>query len=238
MAKLSVNVDHVATLREARKACEPDPVAAAIAAELAGADGITVHLRGDRRHIKDRDLRILREVIKTSLTLEMAATDELVEKAIEIKPNLATLVPEKPEEITTEGGLNLEENIEALSHPLSKLQVNGILVSLFINPDLESVKLAAKLRADYVEINTDKYANAKNLSEEIKELENIEKVVGLANKLNLGINAGHGLNYRNVSNLVLLEHIEEFSIGHSIIARAVLVGMEKAVQEMLRLVKK
>ena len=238
MAKLSINVDHVATLRQARKAQEPDPVAAAIAAEMAGADGITIHLRGDRRHIQDRDLKILREVVKTALNLEMAATEEMVDKAKEIKPDMVTLVPEKEGELTTEGGLDVEGNFDQLNLVIPKLQLGGMLVSLFINPDEESIKTSAKLRTDYVEINTDGYACAKNITEQIAQLERIEKMVNLAHRLNVGVNAGHGLNYKNISNLVQIEHIHEFSIGHSIVARAVLVGFEKAVKEMLELVKR
>jgi pyridoxine 5-phosphate synthase len=238
MAKLSINVDHVATLREARKAQEPDPVAAAVAAEMAGADGITIHLRGDRRHIQDRDLKILREVVKTSLNLEMAATEEMIDKASDIKPDMVTLVPEKEGEITTEGGLDVEANFDHLNAVVPKLQLDGMLVSLFINPDEESIRTSAKLRTDYVEINTDSYACAKNITEQITQLERIEKMVNLAHRLNLGINAGHGLNYKNISNLVVIEHIHEFSIGHAIVARAVLVGFEKAVKEMLDLIKR
>jgi pyridoxine 5-phosphate synthase len=237
MPKLSINIDHVATLREARKSSEPDPIAAAIASELAGADGITLHLRGDRRHIKDRDLKILREVVKTSLNLEMAATQEMLEKAMEIKPDMATLVPEREGEITTEGGLNVVDNYEKLSQIIPKLQINGMLVSLFVNPEIESIKSAAKLKTDFVEINTAKYSEAKNLGEKIEELEKIEKMVELAYRLSLGINAGHGLNYKNVVDIAKIKHIDEFSIGHSIVARAVIVGFERAVREMLELVK-
>jgi len=238
MAKLSINVDHVATLRQARKAQEPDPVAAAIAAEVAGADGITIHLRGDRRHIQDRDLKILREVVKTSLNLEMAATEEMVDIALKIKPDMVTLVPEKEGELTTEGGLDVEANFDQLNQAIAKLQQGGMLVSLFINPDEESIKTSAKLKTDYVEINTDSYACAKSATEQVAQLERFEKMVNSAHRLNLGVNAGHGLNYKNISNLVLIEHIHEFSIGHAIVARAVLVGFEKAVKEMLDLVKR
>jgi len=238
MAKLSINVDHVATLRQARKAQEPDPVAAAIAAEMAGADGITIHLRGDRRHIQDRDLKILREMVKTALNLEMAATEEMIAKAFEIKPDMVTLVPEKEGEITTEGGLDVQANFDHLKVVIPKLQLEGMLVSLFINPDEESIKTSAKLKSDYVEINTDSYACAKNISEQSTQLERFEKMVNLAHRLNVGVNAGHGLNYKNISNLVVIEHIHEFSIGHAIVARAVLVGFEKAVKEMLDLVKR
>jgi len=237
MPKLSINIDHVATLREARKSLEPDPIAAAIAAELAGADGITIHLRGDRRHIKDRDLKILREVVKTSLNLEMAATQEMLEKALEIKPDMVTLVPEREGEITTEGGLNVADSYDRLSQVVPKLQVSDILVSLFVNPDIESIKSAAKLKTDFVEINTTKYSESKNLGEKIEELEKIERMVELAYRLSLGINAGHGLNYKNVVEIARIKHIDEFSIGHSIVARAVIVGFERAVKEMLKLVK-
>lgn len=238
MAKLSINVDHVATLREARKASEPDPVAAAIATELAGADGITIHLRGDRRHIQDRDLKLLREVVKTSLNLEMAATQEMLEKALEIKPDMVTLVPEREGELTTEGGLDIEGNFEKLNQAIEKLQLNGILVSLFVNPDEESIKTSAKLRTDYVEINTDSYASARSLADQIAQLERLEKMTTTARRLNLGVNMGHGLNYRNIVNLVQIQHIHEFSVGHSIVARAILVGFENAVREMLDLVRR
>lgn len=238
MPKLSINVDHVATLRQARKASEPDPVAVAIAAEIAGADGITIHLRGDRRHIQDRDLKILREVVKTALNLEMAATGEMLEKALQIKPEMVTLVPEKEGEITTEGGLDVETNFEQLNQAIAKLQLNGIVVSLFVNPDEESIKASAKVRTDYVEINTDSYASVKNVAEQINQLERLERMANLAHRLNLGINMGHGLNYRNILNLAQIQHIHEFSIGHAIVARAILVGFEKAVREMLDLVKR
>jgi len=238
MVKLSINVDHVATLRQARKAEEPDPVSAAIAAEMAGADGITIHLRGDRRHIQDRDLRILREVVKTALNLEMAATEEMLDMALQIKPDMATLVPEKEGEITTEGGLDVEKHFDQLNQVIGKLQLNGMVVSLFVNPDEESIKASAKLRTDYVEINTDSYASAKNVTDQIVQLERLEKMATLAHRLNLGINMGHGLDYRNITNLVQIPHIHEFSIGHAIVARAVLVGFEKAVKEMLELVRR
>lgn len=237
MAKLSINVDHVATVREARKADEPDPVAAAMAAEMVGADGITIHLRGDRRHIQDRDLNILRQVVKTALNLEMAATDEMMDIALQVKPDTVTLVPEREGELTTEGGLDVEGNFDRLNQAVSKIQLSGILVSLFINPDEESVKASARLRSDYVELNTDSYASVKNLAEQIAQLERLEKMAGLAHKLNLGVNMGHGLNYRNVSNLVQIPHIHEFSIGHAVVARAVMVGFEAAVKEMLDLAR-
>jgi len=238
MAKLSINVDHVATLRQARMASEPDPVAAAVAADMAGADGITIHLRGDRRHIQDRDLKLLRQVVKSALNLEMAATDEMLEIALLVKPNMVTLVPEREGELTTEGGLDVESNYEQLNQATGKLQLNGILVSLFVNPDEESIKTSAKLRADYAEINTDSYACAANVADQIAQLERLEKMAALAHRLNLGINMGHGLDYRNVVNLVQIPHVHEFSIGHAVVARAVLVGFERAVREMLDLVRR
>ncbi len=238
MPKLSINVDHVATLRQARKADEPDPVAAAIASEMAGADGITIHLRSDRRHIQDRDLKMLRGVVKTALNLEMAASGEMLEIALKVKPDMVTLVPERDGEITTEGGLDVQGNFELLNQAIGKLQLAGMVVSLFVNPDEESIKTAAKLRADYVEINTDSYADAKSAAEQIVQLERLEKMASLAHRLNIGINMGHGLNYRNITNLSQIPHIHEFSIGHAIVARAVLVGFEKAVKEMLELVRR
>jgi pyridoxine 5-phosphate synthase len=238
MLKLSVNVDHVATLRETRKANLPDPVEAAILACLSGADGITAHLRGDRRHIKERDLGLLRQLVKTSLNLEMAATEEMIKIAIEIKPNLVTLVPERPQEVTTEGGLDVVKNFNQLKKAISKLKSGGLKISLFINPDEKSVKAAAKLKADFVELNTDKYAEAKGEEEKWSELENLRKMAELAHKNNLKVNAGHGLNYRNISGIVSIKQVEEVSIGHSIVARAVMVGFEKAVKEMLELIRK
>ena len=238
MLKLSVNVDHVATLREARKAELPDPVEAAILASLSGADGITVHLRGDRRHIKERDLRLLKEKVKNPLNLEMAATEEMIKIAIKTKPNLVTLVPERPQEITTQGGLDVVKNFNQLKKAIAQLKSGDLKISMFINPDEESVKTAAKLKADFVELNTDKYAEAKGREEKSSELKNLEKMGELAHRNNLKVNAGHGLNYKNISGIVSIKQIEEVSIGHSIVARAVMVGFKKAVEEMLNLIKK
>ena len=237
MARLSVNVDHVATLREARGGKLPDPVAAAILAEMAGADGITIHLRGDRRHIKDRDLYILRNVVHTHLNLEMAATPQVLEKALEVVPDMVTLVPERPGEKTTEGGLDLEANYDLITETIGELQAKEILVSLFINPDIDSVKSSAKLRSDYVELNTTAYTEAETASKESEELERLGQMAELAEKLGLGINAGHGLNYKNIQRLLEIEQIEEVSIGHALVARAVLVGFYGAVEEMLELVR-
>jgi pyridoxine 5-phosphate synthase len=237
MARLSVNVDHVATIREARGGKLPDPVAAAIIAEMAGADGITIHLRGDRRHIKDRDLYLLRNVVHTHLNLEMAATPQMMDKALEVVPDMVTLVPERAGEKTTEGGLNLETNYDLLSETIKELQGKEMLVSLFINPDIDSVKSSAKLRSDYVELNTTAYTEAESASKESDELERLRQMAELAEKLGLALNAGHGLNYKNISRLLEIEQIEEVSIGHALVARAVMVGFYQAVEEMVKLVR-
>ncbi|WAC07111.1 MAG: pyridoxine 5'-phosphate synthase [Thermodesulfobacteriota bacterium] len=237
MARLSVNIDHIATIREARKGNEPDPVAAAFLAELAGCDGIIVHLREDRRHIQERDVEILRKTIKTKLNMEMAATGEMVKIAGKINPDMCTLVPEKRQELTTEGGLDLLGNFAYLKATVSKLQKEKILVSLFIDPDPEQINAAKELKADFVEIHTGTYSNVKTKKEIERELKKIVESVTLASQLGLGINAGHGLNYRNIQPLLNLSEIDEFSIGHSIIARAVLVGFERAVKDMIDLVK-
>ncbi|MGB2696570.1 MAG: pyridoxine 5'-phosphate synthase [Candidatus Zixiibacteriota bacterium] len=237
MCKLSINVDHVATLRQARKAIYPDPVEAALLCELAGADGITIHLRGDRRHIQDRDLRFLRQEVKTSLNLEMAATDEMLKIAKEVKPDTVTLVPERPQELTTEGGLDLKANLDTLSKAIAELKNNGMKVSLFINPDEKSVEKSAELNADYIEINTDSYCESKDEDIHKTELEKVRKIAELAHKKGLGIHAGHGLNYKNAKDLMTIKEIEEVSIGHAIVARAVIVGMEKAVKEMIEIIK-
>ena len=237
MARLSVNIDHIATIREARKGNEPDPVTAASLAELAGCDGIIVHLREDRRHIQNRDVEILRKTIKTKLNLEMAATAEMVKIAVKVKPDMCTLVPEKRQELTTEGGLDVLGNFTHLKATVSKLQKGKILVSLFIDPDPEQINAAKEMKADYVEIHTGIYSNAKTTKEIDRELKKIVESVSLASQLGLGINAGHGLNYHNIQPLVNLSEIDEFSIGHSIIARSVLVGFERAVKDMIDLIK-
>ena len=237
MAKLGVNIDHVATLRQARGGSEPDPVAAAAMAELAGADGITIHLREDRRHIQDRDLKILRETVQTRLNLEMAATEEMVTIALAVKPEMCTLVPEKRAELTTEGGLDVRIHQEALKPFVERLQAGGIIVSLFIDPDPDQIKAANKVGADYIEIHTGAYADALSWKEEAQELIKIENGVKLARKLDLGVNAGHGLNYANVKKVAAIGGIEEFNIGHSIMSRAVLVGLDRAVRDMSELVR-
>jgi len=236
VARLGVNIDHVATLREARKAKEPDPIAAAVLAELAGADGIVVHLREDRRHIQDRDLKVLRETIRTKLDLEMAATEEMARIALEIKPEMVTLVPERRQELTTEGGLNVVSYRDPLQKVIDLLREGGILVSLFIDPDPTQIKGAHKVSADLIEIHTGRYANSRG-KERQAELHQIMEAAKLASKLGMGVNAGHGLDYGNVTAVSQIPEIEELNIGHSIISRAVLVGMERAVREMKSLIR-
>lgn len=237
MAKLGVNIDHVATVRQARGGVEPDPVAAAAIAEFAGADGITVHLREDRRHIQDRDLTLLRKTIKTRLNLEMAATDEMVSIALQLKPDMCTLVPEKRLELTTEGGLDVRCNMEQIKSAVERLRGAGIPVSIFIDADPDQIKAADKVGADFIELHTGLFAEAADWKSEEKELIRIENGVKLAQKLGLGVNAGHGLNYSNIKRITSIKGIEEYNIGHSIISRAVIVGLEKAVRDMAELVR-
>ena len=237
MARLGVNIDHVATVRQARGGTEPDPVAAAALAELAGADGITIHLREDRRHIQDRDLRLLRQTVQSRLNLEMAATEEMIGIALAVKPDMVTLVPEKRQELTTEGGLDVRIHLEALRAAVAKLQDGGLAVSLFVDPDPDQIKAADKAGADYVEIHTGTFAEARSWQQERAELDKIENAVRLATKLGLGVNAGHGLNYANIKKMTTVKGIEEYNIGHAIISRAVLVGLERAVREMVELVR-
>lgn len=237
MAKLAVNVDHVATLREARKASYPDPVAAAIMAEQAGADGIVVHLREDRRHIQDRDVRVLREVVQTKLILEMAATPEMTGIALNIKPDLVTLVPEKRQELTTEGGLDLLIHKNHIEETVETLQSNGIPASIFIDPSPEQIKAARQANASIVEIHTGVFCDADTGGEKDEAFTNILEAVKLAKKLKLGVNAGHGLCYNTIEYFKNIKEIDEFSIGHSIVSKAVLCGMENAVRQMLALIK-
>ena len=237
MAGLAVNVDHVATLREARKGGYPDPVAAAILAELAGADGIVVHLREDKRHIQDRDLKILRNIVQTKLILEMAPNNEMIGIALDVQPDVVTLVPEKREELTTEGGLNLISNKDEIAETVSTLQDSGIPVSIFINPDPDQIKIAHQINASMVEIHTGIFCDAKTTKKREQAFSDIVDSVKFSRKLRLGINAGHGLCYNTIKIFKGLREIDEFSIGHSIVSRAVLVGMEKAVKEMLALIK-
>lgn len=236
MARLAVNVDHVATVRQARQVAEPDPVTAAALAELGGAHGIVVHLREDRRHIQDRDVAVLRETVKTKLNLEMAATREMVEIAQKIKPDMATIVPEKRQELTTEGGLDAALFEESLKEAVQALHGAGIAVSLFVNPDAKQVKAAHRLEVEYVELHTGMFADAHSFARRQEEYERLITAARLARKLGIGAHAGHGVDYRNIFWLRNISEIEEFSIGHAIIARAVLVGMERAVREMAQLV--
>lgn len=235
MANLGVNIDHVATLRQARGTVYPNPVDAAVLAQLGGADQITVHLREDRRHICDRDVRILREMLQIPLNLEMANAHEIVEIALSVKPDMITLVPEKREERTTEGGLAMKAHFETLKNGVNRLQDNGIPVSLFVEPSLEDMELSHKTGARMVELHTGKYAELSG-SAQAAELIRIQKACEYAHSLGLIVHAGHGLHYRNAKPIAAIPHMQDLNIGHSIIARAVLVGLERAVREMKNLV--
>jgi len=228
---LGVNIDHVATVRQARRTVEPDPVAAAVFAELAGADGITVHLREDRRHIQDRDVQLLRQTVQTHLNLEMAATEAMVTIALAIQPDYITLVPERREEVTTEGGLNVAQQKDRLEGVVQTLQGAGIPVSLFIDPDPSQVEASAAIQAEFIELHTGRYAEAKGTAQ-TAELQQLAQSLSQAKALGLRVNAGHGLTYQNVHPIAQLEGIEELNIGHSIISRSILVGLERAVREM------
>jgi pyridoxine 5-phosphate synthase len=235
--RLTVNIDHIATLREARGGVEPDPVTAAQICEMAGAEGIVCHLREDRRHINDRDLRLLRETVKTKLDLEMAATEEIIKIAIETLPELVTLVPEKRQELTTEGGLDIRGHKHYLRDVVKELQRHEIAVSLFVDPVRDQIEASHEIGADKIEIHTGEYANARNEREQRERLEVVHTVAELAAELGLGINAGHGLNYVNIKPIRKILQIEEVSIGHALISRAVFVGLERAVKEMLELLR-
>lgn len=237
MARLGVNVDHVATVRQARGTTEPDPVTAAALAELAGAEGITVHLREDRRHIQDRDVEILRLTVQGRLNLEMAATDEMVAIALRLRPDCVTLVPEKRQELTTEGGLDVIGQREHLQPRIAALKAVGIVVSLFVDPVRKQIEAANLVGADTIEIHTGSYCDAGNAEIRSAELEKIALGIRVGQQCGLGVNAGHGLNYRNIAPIVALGGIEEYNIGHSIISRALFVGMERAVREMVELVR-
>ncbi len=234
--KLGVNIDHVATLRQARKGIEPDPVHAAVLCEMAGADGITVHLRADRRHIQERDVELLKKTVATRLNIEMSAASEMVEVAAVVQPWQVTLVPEKPNEVTTEGGLDVVLNAALLRQVVSRLRGHNIRVSIFIDPSTENVRAVHKVGAQAVEINTNAYAVARSESERREALKAVEETVRLAGKLDLAVLAGHALNYRNVAPISRIDMIEELNIGHAIIARAVFVGLERAVAEMKALI--
>jgi pyridoxine 5-phosphate synthase len=235
--RLAVNIDHIATLREARKAREPEPVAAAIAAEMAGAQGITVHLRSDRRHIKDRDLELLRQTIATKLNVEMAVTSEMARVALQIRPDQVTLVPERPQELTTEGGLDVVLQAAAVKDFIRQMHEAGVRVSIFLDPDADQVRKAKAVGADAVEINTGRYADA-SADARPAELTRIAEAARVAARHDLEILAGHGLNYTNVIPIVTIAEIVELNIGHSIVARAALVGRDRAVRDMVALLWK
>ena len=234
--RLCLNVDHIATLRNARGETTPDPVSFALMAEQYGIDGIVVHLREDRRHIRERDVRLLRELITTKLDLEMAAVDEIIEIACDVQPELATLVPEKRQELTTEGGINVIDNIKNLRLAIERLHEAQIPVSLFIEPDINQIDAASQIKADIIEIHTGIYANADTEDEMFDELERVRVAAKHAKKLGLGVNAGHGLNYNNIKEFLAIGEIDEVSIGHAILARSMFVGIEKAIKEMRSLI--
>jgi pyridoxine 5-phosphate synthase len=232
MIRLGVNIDHVATVRQARRTYEPDPVAAAVLATLGGADGITIHLREDRRHIQDRDLLVLRQTVNTRLNLELSVADEIVTIAVQTKPDEATLVPEKRQELTTEGGLDVIANQTAVREAAKRLKDAGIQVSLFIDPDIEQVDMARAVGADAIEFHTGTYAEAKAADAVAAELAQLRTATAHATQRGLHVHMGHGLNYQNVPAVVRIPGVEELNIGHSIVSRAVLVGMERAVRDM------
>jgi len=232
MIRLGVNIDHVATVRQARRADEPDPVAAAVLAILGGADGITVHLREDRRHIQDRDVRVLRPVVTRRLNLEMAAVAAIADIACEVKPDEATIVPERRQELTTEGGLDVVAHEQAVAPIVKRLQAAGIEVSLFIDPDARQVEVAGRLNAQAIEFQTASYSEARTAAERARQLDVLKKATDAALAAGLHVHMGHGLNYTNVQAVAAIPGVEELNIGHSIVSRAILVGMERAVREM------
>jgi len=236
--RLAVNVDHFATIREARRSDEPEPVLAALLAEQAGAEGIVCHLRGDRRHIKERDLRLFRQAIKTHLNLEMAATEEMMNVAIEVKPDVVSLVPEREEEVTTEGGLDVISNEKHLAPFIEQLQKAKIRVSIFVDPNTRQIEACRRVGVDLIEINTGKYCELAPGEEREGALEEVKKAAAFGHQSGLEIHAGHGLDYRNVEPVAAIPEITEFSIGFSIVARAAIVGLEKAVKEMIALIEK
>jgi pyridoxine 5-phosphate synthase len=235
MPELGVNIDHVATLRQARRTYEPDPVWAAVSAELGGADGITVHLREDRRHIQDRDLRLLRDTVTVKLNLELACEPEIVAIACEVSPCQATLVPERREEVTTEGGLDVIGRRDAVEQAVTQLRNRGILVSLFLDADPRHIETAAAVGAEAVELHTGQYALAAE-PDRPKELEKLRAAGSLIRKLGMKLHAGHGLNYHNSRSIALIEGMRELNIGHAIVARALFVGLQRAVREMKQLI--
>ncbi len=238
MIRLGVNIDHVATVRQARRAEEPDPVAAAVLALLGGADGITVHLREDRRHIQDRDVHLLRQVVTRRLNLEMAAVDAIVDIACAVKPDEATLVPERRQELTTEGGLDVVTHQETVRRAIDRLAPAGIEISLFIDPDPLQIETAKVLGARAVELQTARYSEARTADDRRRELQTLEEATAFAKDQGLQVHLGHGLNYTNVQAVARIPGVEELNIGHSIIARAVLVGMERAVRDMKEAIRR
>ena len=235
MATLGVNIDHIATLRQARGGRDPDPLQAAVISELAGARGITAHLREDRRHIQDRDIYMLKQLVSTHLNMEMAPTTEMINIAVDVLPYMVTLVPEQRQELTTEGGLHVRERERDLAKAIENFRDHKVLVSLFINPDINDVKSAKRIGATHVELHTGYYANANSATSIAEELGRLNDAALVAIKLGLSLNAGHGLNYLNVTPIARIEGIQELNIGHSIVSRASLVGMETAVRDMLAL---
>lgn len=238
MVKLGVNIDHVATLRQARKINYPDPVYAAVLAELGGADGITVHLREDRRHIQDRDVFLLKEIVKTRLNLEMAATKEMVSIATKLKPEMVTIVPEKREELTTEGGLDIVKNSRKIAAVKSELSKKDIKVFIFVDADKRQIKEAADIGVDGIEIHTGRYAEAKNKKQEKRELLTIIEAAKFSMEKGLVTSAGHGLHYRNVEAIASIPGLYELNIGHSIVSQAVFIGIENAVRQMKEIIAK
>jgi pyridoxine 5-phosphate synthase len=237
MIRLGVNIDHIATLRQARRALEPDPVHAAVLALLGGADGITIHLREDRRHINDRDVRLLRQTVTTLLNLELSVADEIVAITCEVKPEQATLVPEKREEVTTEGGLDLIAHQAAVAKAMERLHKASIAISLFIDPDIRQIETAKLLGARAIEIQTARYSEAKTHAARQEELNTLQEATEFAKQQGLHVHMGHGLNYENVGAVAQIPGVEELNIGHAIVSRAVLVGLERAVREMKDAIK-
>lgn len=235
--RLAVNIDHFATIREARKSHEPEPVLAALLAEMAGAEGIVCHIRGDRRHIKERDLKLLREAIKTKLNIEMAATAEMKAIALEIKPDVVSLVPEREAELTTEGGLDVASNEAHLLPHIQELRKAGIRVSIFVDPDPSQIEACRRAGVDLIEINTSRYSEVKPTEPIEEALEEVRRAAALGNELGLEIHAGHGLDYKNIAPIAKVPEITEFSIGFSIVARAAIVGVMPAVREMMELLR-
>jgi pyridoxine 5-phosphate synthase len=235
--KLAVNVDHFATIREARRSTEPEPVLAALLAEQAGAEGIVCHIRGDRRHIKERDLHLFKKTIKTKLNIEMAATEEMKKIALDVKPDVVSLVPERDEELTTEGGLDVISNESHLKAHIKELKDAGIKVSIFVDPDIQQIDTCGRVGADLFEINTAKYSESRPGKEQQESLAEVIKAAKHGNKLGMEVHAGHGLDYKNVGPIAQVEEISEFSIGFSIVARSAITGIEMAVREMVSLIE-